>query len=238
MSLKQDLQLLQLMRLVSPALPVGAFAYSQGLEGAIEQSWVSKEAQAKDWISGVLQQNLASLDLPALYWQLQTLNDDNISEFLELNDLVFAMRETSELRLESAQMGAALLKLLRDTAENLEGLCHQVIHETQFNTLDKPLDWVSAFALAAKTVNLTANQALLGYGWAWCETQVAAAIKLVPLGQTQGQTMLNQLITEIANLNDVLLQKMPDIDNLGAISPNLAIISSQHEQQYSRLFRS
>jgi len=245
MSVSDDLQLLQLMKLVSPALPVGAFAYSQGLEGAIEQQWLTDineeqrpEEAAQHWISGVLHQNIVKLDLPALFWQLDSLEKEECSSFNEFNELIFAMRETSELRLESQQMGAALLKLLRDTEQELEPKLKKLLFDSELSAYQAKIDWVSAFAIACKSGNISSKQALLGYGWAWCETQVAAAIKLVPLGQTQGQKILNQLINELAKLIEELLKSMPDKNNIGAISPNLAIISSLHEQQYSRLFRS
>ena len=248
-----DLQVLQLLRLVSPALPVGAFAYSQGLEGAIEQAWIKDEQDSLEWISNVLQNSISSLDLPALYWQMQHIQlgnedpDKGISEFIAFNDYIYAYRETSEFRLESHQMGQALLRLLRDTTHTttqamtqtttpdfVDKNVHSLLYESEF----EHIDWVSAFAIAASSVKLNTQQAMLGYAWAWCETQVAAAIKLVPLGQTQGQKMLITLIEIIAQVIDQRLNTMPKKEEIGAISPNLAIISSLHETQYSRLFRS
>lgn len=230
-----DLQILQLLRLVSPALPVGAFAYSQGLEGGVEQGWIKNEEDSFEWIAGILQNSIAGLDLSALYWQLNSLKNKEINKFIDFNDTIFAYRETAEFRLESHQMGQALFRLLRDTNALGKGNDIDIIlNETQF----KHVDWVSAFAVAANSVNLNEQQAMLGYAWAWCETQVAAAIKLVPLGQTQGQKLLIKLTEVIAQLIEKLLVDMPDKHNIGAISPNLAIISSLHETQYSRLFRS
>lgn len=234
-----DPSLLALLRLVSPALPVGAFAYSQGLEGAVEQGFVSNEDQTMEWVSGILQQNITKLDLPALYWQMTSLQENNINEFCAYNQIIFAHRETAEFRLESNQLGLALLRLLRDTNATNGEMTAELLKPTTL----KPIDWVSAFAIAAHCYDIEPDKALLGFAWAWSETQVAAAVKLVPLGQTQGQRMLVQL-------SDVIAQLVPDLMKalsnktaeqkqvIGAISPNLTIVSCQHETQYSRLFRS
>jgi len=236
-----DVQILHLLRLVSPALPVGAFAYSQGLEGGIEQEWIHNEEDSLKWISGILQNNIAKLDLPALYWQSVILKNNDLSGFYDFNETIFAYRETAEFRLESHQMGQALLRLLRDTV--IESECESFAGDskTLLEAIQKKyhqIDWVSAFAIAAYSVQLNIQQAMLGYAWAWCETQVAAAIKMVPLGQTQGQKMLIQLTDIIFRVVDDLLINMPDKNAIGAVSPNLAIVSSLHETQYSRLFRS
>jgi len=234
-----DPSLLALLRLVSPALPVGAFAYSQGLEGAVEQQWVTNEEETVQWISGVLKQNIAKLDLPALYWQRVALQQQDLDEFCGFNQTIFAHRETAEFRLESHQLGQALLRLLRDTDAANDEICQSLLKPSIF----KKIDWVSAFAIATHCYSIKHEQALLGFAWAWSETQVAAAIKLVPLGQTQGQRILIQLSDTISQL---VPDSMKDISNktpeqkheIGAISPNLAIVSCQHETQYSRLFRS
>ena len=239
-----DPSLLALLRLVSPALPVGAFAYSQGLEGAVEQQFVTNEEQTIEWISGVLKQNIAKLDLPALYWQLASLQEQKIDEFCDYNQTIFAHRETAEFRLESHQLGQALLRLLRDTNAASDSATKALLTPDVANTLfNKQIDWVSAFAIAAHCYSIEPNKVLLGFAWAWSETQVAAAVKLVPLGQTQGQRILIQLsdvmMQLVSELMDDLLQKTAaDKQSIGAISPNLVIVSSQHETQYSRLFRS
>lgn len=240
-----DSSLLSLLRLVSPALPVGAFAYSQGLEGAVEQKWVTNEAQAIEWITSVFKQNIAKLDLPALYWQRIALQQHDEQEFRNFNQTIFAHRETSELRLETHQLGQALLRLLRDTDAAKDEITQTLLNP---NTV-KNIDWVSAFAIATHCYSINHEQALLGFAWAWSETQVAAAVKLVPLGQTQGQRLLIQLSDEILHvvgeLNQQLSTNAKDLSEqkthkqqIGAVSPNLTIISSRHETQYSRLFRS
>ena len=234
-----DPSLLALLRLVSPALPVGAFAYSQGLEGAVEQQWVTNEEETIQWIAGVLEHNIAKLDLPALHWQRMALQQQDLDDFCDFNQTIFAHRETAEFRLESHQLGQALLRLLRDTDAANDEVCQSLLKPTAF----KQIDWVSAFAIATHCYSIKHEQALLGFAWAWLETQVAAAVKLVPLGQTQGQRILIQLSDTISQLVsasiDDLSNKTPEQkQEIGAMSPNLTIVSSQHETQYSRLFRS
>jgi len=168
-----------------------------------------------------------------------SLQEETHEEFIAYNQTVFAHRETSELRLESHQLGLALLRLLRDTDAAKENTVSALLKP---NTM-KQIDWASAFAIAAHCYEIEPNKALLGFAWAWTETQVAAAVKLVPLGQTQGQRILIQLIDIISQLvtdlmNDLSSKSKEQKHDIGAISPNLAIISSQHETQYSRLFRS
>jgi len=219
-----NLKIIRLLQLVSPALPVGAFAYSQGLESAVEKKLVTDEESAKQWVQGILKNNLTYLDLPTLRFQIQFYHTISKRDLQVTNDRIIAFRETSEFRAESIQMAKALCRLLTDL-------------DVDLNLLPQgDIDWVTAFAFAVGSQNIDLNEALLGYAWSWCENQIAAAIKLVPLGQTQGQRLLYQL-GEIID-QQVMESQEVLLDDVGAIAPNLAILSSQHESQYSRLFRS
>ena len=202
------------------------------------------------WISGVLKQNIAQLDLPALYWQRVALQQQDIQAFCGFNQTIFAHRETAEFRLESHQLGQALLRLLRDTDAAKDEVCQSLLKPAVF----KKIDWVSAFAIATHCYSINHQQALLGFAWAWSETQVTAAVKLVPLGQTQGQRLLIQLSDDMLQVISQLMADLGLIEpvsdkqkasgailqkhQMGAVSPNLTIVSSRHETQYSRLFRS
>lgn len=217
--------LLHLLQLVSPALPVGAYAYSQGLESAVEQQWVIDADSAEDWIGNVMVYNLGKLDGPILarlygaWWRrdLEALN--------YWNHFIQASRESKELLLEDLQMGAALRRLLLEL--DVLGADHWPAEETSF---------VSMFSLAASHWQLSADQTLNGFVWSWLENQVAAAIKLVPLGQTQGQKLLVKLMPVVRTT--VQSSKTVADDELGSSLPRLALASMQHEVQYSRLFRS
>lgn len=218
--------ILQLCRLVSPALPVGAYAYSQGLESACETGWVRDRDSAFEWINGVLKHSVSCLDLPLLFRLYSAWQTNRIKDVKVLSRRLLANRETSELRDEDRQIGQALARLLGEMD----------IDEAEYWRTAKETAYASLFALAAVKWNIGRSDCVAGYAWAWSESQVAAAIKLIPLGQTAGQTILSQLI-ELIPENVHRAQNLGD-DEIGGTLPGLAIASANHEIQYSRLFRS
>ena len=205
----------RLLQLASPALPVGAYSYSGGLESAVEAGIVKDAATAQQWISDVLDFSVGKMEAPILLRMMK----GNIPD---LNLLFLASRETAELRAETAQMGFSLNKLLPELGvERLE------MEEVSFP---------AAFAHAAASWNIEPEAALTAYLWSWAENQVIAAIKAVPLGQTDGQRMLLYLgrrIEETVGQASAIKD-----EDMGNFAPGLAVLSSQHETQYSRLFRS
>ncbi len=214
------------MHLVSPALPVGAYAYSQGLEYAVERGWVADLDAAKDWIGEVLCHSLGGLDLPVLQRLHSAWQSEDLDEVGYWNDYLQAARESKELLLEDVQMGEALLRLL--------------VSLDVPNAVAWPkgvaVSFATAFALAAQHWRVDNDDALSGFAWSWLENQVAAAIKLVPLGQTDGQRLLMALMPVLET--SVEAAKARHNDELGVGLPGLAMASAQHETQYSRLFRS
>ncbi len=220
------LALLRLLQWASPSLPVGAFTYSQGLEWAVENGWVVDEGSLGDWLTEVLAGNLGGVDLAALARLYQACRERDLAGLARWSSWLLACRETAELRQEERQRGRALATLLVD--------------------LDLPnaADWrlllessaAAGFALAAEADGIPLRDAALGYAWAWVEGQVVAGVKLVPLGQTAGQRLQRRLAPTVVETVDVALN-LPD-DALGASLPALAIASSRHETQYTRLFRS
>lgn len=219
-----DISLLRLLQLSSVGLPVGGFAFSQGMEYAIDQGWVKNKAEVSDWIGLQLQQSVARIDLPVLQRCMAAAKQNDTERLLELNDLILACRETKELSLNDTAMGEALFRLL--------GSLHI---ETPFKRLDQ-MSFVTLFAIAASHWNLKADLASLGFAWSWLENQIAAATKLVPLGQTQAQELLGELQTDIRQA--IAMSLTIEEDRIGAGLPAIAIASAQHETQYSRLFRS
>lgn len=218
--------LLHLLHLVSPALPVGAYAYSQGLESAVEQAWVKDVESAEEWLRGSLTIGLGHLDAPVFLRLYKAWENNEPNQVIYWNNFLLASRETSELLLEDTQMGEALLRLLNDL--NVIG--------AQTWPPQQPVSYALVFALATQHWRIDIKQALQGLLWSWLENQVAAAIKLIPLGQTQGQQLLLKLIVDInATVEEAVLI---EDDNIGWSLPRLAITSMQHETQYSRLFRS
>ncbi|PYF80911.1 urease accessory protein [Marinomonas alcarazii] len=219
-----DISLLRLLQLSSVGLPVGGFAFSQGMEYAIDQGWVKNKAEVSAWIGLQLQQSVARVDLPVLQRCMAAAKQQDTERLIELNDLILACRETKELRLNDTAMGEALFRLLGSL---------QI--DTPFKRLDE-MSFVTLFAIAASHWNLKSDLASLGFAWSWLENQIAAATKLVPLGQTQAQELLGELQTDIRQA--IAMSLTVEEDRIGAGLPAIAIASAQHETQYSRLFRS
>jgi urease accessory protein len=221
--------LLQLLWLASPALPVGGFSYSEGLEAAIEAGAVHDEASAQAWLLDQLQLVLGRSELPLLAQATAAWATHDAARIAELNDWALATRETSELRRQAEQMGRSMLDWLRQRSADDPriGILAQ---------LAPAPTWPVAFALAAARSGADARDALLAFGFGWAENMVQAALKAAPLGQSAGQRILGTLAAALPPVVDAALS-MPD-DQRQAFAPMLAILSSQHETQYSRLFRS
>lgn len=216
----------RLMQLISPTLPIGAFTYSQGLEWAIESGQLNSPETVYNWMAGIIEDGLTYLDLPILKRLYHAFQQGNEQDVAYWSEYLLASRETSELRLEENNRGRALNTLLLDL---------EVTGADQYQqTL--PLTQLSGFALAAVNWHIPLQQAALGYGWGLVENQVAAAIKLVPLGQTAGQKLqlqLSELLPEAVQTGLSI-----EDEQIGASAPAMAIASSLHETQYTRLFRS
>ena len=217
---------MRLMQLTSPSLPVGAFAYSGGLESAVEIGLLHDLDSSRLWIGNIMQEGLARLDVPLFYRLYEAWEANDEDQLKLLNSQLFAQRETSELQAEDAHMGGALSRLLGDLD----------MPETKLWTRAERVSFTTMFALASVKWQIEIDQAATGLLWSWLENQVAAAIKLVPLGQTDGQRLIGQLLEEIPAL--LAQAKHLTDDEIGSCLPMLAILSAQHETQYSRLFRS
>lgn len=225
--------LLRLMWLASPALPVGGFSYSEGLEAAVEAGRVGAEAQAGDWLLDQLRLGLARADLPVTAqafeaWKSWQAGD--AARVTAMNDWVRTTRETAEMRLQAEQMGRSLVEWLRNGEQGADprvALC---------GALAPAPTWPVAFALAAALTGAGARDALIAFAFGWAENMVQAAMKAVPLGQLSAQRMLVRLADAIPPAVEQALA-LPDGDRQ-AFTPMLAVLSAQHETQYSRLFRS
>ena len=221
--------LLQLMWLASPALPVGGFSYSEGLEAAVEAGRVSGEADAAAWLRDQLHLSLARSDLAVCAKAFKAWQRDDMAHVTELNDWVTTTRETAELRQQTQQMGRSLVEWLRNRA----GTDARV---DSLKALAPAPTWPVAFALAALQTGAPLREALLSFGFGWAENMVQAALKAVPLGQGAGQRVLAALVDALPAAVDLAAGLMDS--QRQAFTPMLAILSSRHETQYSRLFRS
>jgi len=220
-----------LMQLASPALPIGGYSYSQGLEAAIDCGLVKDASTAEAWIKDVFLGVFARSEAPLWLLSYEAWSNKDIDSVNSLNEYFLVTRETSELRSETEQMGWSLLQIAQslgwggDSLSNLAAI--------------NPLSLLAAHSYACFHLNVQAKNGLAAYAFSWIENQVAASLKAIPLGQVAGQ----QALTKIRLLVPEMVQEaekraksgLSMIDNF---SPMLAILSSRHETQYSRLFRS
>lgn len=218
--------LIRLLQLTSPALPVGAYSYSQGLEWVVETGAVKNEATALAWIGDCLEFGIARFEAVYLAHMLAAWTQDDTARLAQLDDEFTASRESAELRAETAQMGYSLARLLTD----LGGFPAASL--AAFKQPSFPLTW----SCAAAAWRIPTQDAVVGYLWAWAENQVMAAVKVIPLGQTAGQRMLLVLGQRIPALADAAAAA--DLETTCNYLPAFAIACSCHETQYTRLFRS
>ncbi len=226
----QALARLRLLQLTSPNLPTGAFSYSQGLEWACQCGWVSSVDSCSDWLQSLLDESIAHLELPLLMRLYHAAAEDDPVRFRHYSDWLMSCRETSELRQEEQQRAWALLKLLRQLPDG-----QQWSRLTSWQTA-LATSQLASYALAAHHWRIPLAELLVAYGWSWLENAVLAAIKLVPLGQSEGQQMLYRISPGI--IPAIARARQLTDDDIGPAAPAQAIACSRHENQYSRLFRS
>jgi len=222
--------LTRLLQLASPALPVGAYTYSQGLEWAVEAGTVRDETTALQWIGDQLEWNLGRFEVPLLA-RMMAAHKSGVTEgnprgtgemALELDAQYLASRETAELRAETLQMGHSLRRLIDDLGANIA-------------VLPAPT-FASVWSAVAVAWEIAHEEALTAWLWSWAENQVMAALKAVPLGQAAGQRILLEIGARIPAVVERALTL--DEDEFSNFAPGFAIACARHETQYSRLFRS
>jgi urease accessory protein len=218
--------LLRLLQLTSPALPVGSYAYSQGLEWVVDATWIKDADSLEEWLKGLMHGSINSIDIPIMKHLYQAWLNNDIGMAQHWNAVLLAYRETSEVRKEELDRGHALANLL--TSLNLS-------NATQLSA-DKELSFVTGYCCAAVEWQIDLFDAAMAYIWGWSENQVVSAMKIMPLGQSAGQTILNNLIEIIPVIVENGLQVSDE--DIGSILPAQAIACAQHETQYARLFRS
>ncbi len=229
----RDSSLMQLMWLASPALPIGGFSYSECLEAAVDTARAATENEACVWLIDQLHMTLARSELPAVAQAIAAWRADDHARIAELNAWVLQTRESAELRAQTEQMGKSLLEWLKNHTTATPAQIALLAASGQGTP--EPT-YPIAFALAASATQAPVRECLLAFAFGWAENMMQAAIKAVPLGQSAGQRILSALTAEIPHAVDYALGVNDDTRQ--AFSPMLAILSSQHEVQYSRLFRS
>ncbi|HEY0467120.1 MAG TPA: urease accessory UreF family protein [Polyangiaceae bacterium] len=221
-----DLAMLRLLQLASPALPIGAFAYSQGLEQATLLGWVKDEATAARWISGIVTEVLPRLDLPVLAASYAAWSAADLGRVRTLSAFLHACRESAELGAEDRHLGAALSRVLHGLG----------VPGAEPWISDPDATFATLFALAAVHFEIPLRSAALGFLFTWLENQVAAATRLLPIGHIAAQRVLSQLLAELPAA--VSRGLAIPISAAGFLAPGLAVASALHETAYSRLFRS
>ena len=223
--------LLRLLQLASPALPVGAFSYSEGLETLVYQQQITNTAQLLYWLSQELNHGAIRMDAALMLRCYRASKAKDWQQLQTWNQWLNASRETEELRLQSEQMGRSLLRLLNQLTPPLE------IPSQHLNQLQaEHCHFATAFGMAAAHWQILESEALLGYLQSWASNLVAAAVKLIPLGQTAGQQLLFDLQPELEQA--AMAISLQGDDQLETCGWGLCLASITHETQYSRLFRS
>ncbi|MEC8950342.1 MAG: urease accessory UreF family protein [Pseudomonadota bacterium] len=228
--------LLRLLQLVSPSSPVGAYAYSQGLEQAVEWGWIETEEQLQLWLSGVLRNSILSLDAPVLIRLYKAWEQKDLDQLLYWNQYLLSCRETKELREEEELLGRALTRVLI----TLDLIDLQTVQSISIkkpgSTGQNAISYCAAFTCAGTNWEIDLLSLLLGYCWAWSENQIMAALKLLPLGQSAGQRVLFALSETV--LREIEPCFAVTDEEISGSLPGLVHASAAHESQYSRLFRS
>ncbi|OUX72313.1 MAG: urease accessory protein UreF [Synechococcus sp. TMED90] len=220
---------LALLQLVSPALPVGAFSYSEGLEVLIQAGALKSEACLEQWLIAELERGTLRLEAASLSILMTDLNrsvngaDQSARlRLLDLDGWLLATREAAEVRAQQRQMGGALLQLLADMGHPL--------------TEPLPLAWPAAWAWAALSLGVSEADTVEGYLYSWVANQLSAAVRLLPLGPTRAQVLQQRLLPRIAAEARELLAAEPRTLWSAGVGASLAQLS--HAELYSRLFRS
>ncbi len=216
--------LLHLLQFASPALPIGGYSYSQGLETAIDAGEVHDAATAREWIAGYLDEVIARWDAPVL-WRLLKAFDAGDDDAVGLwSERFIASRDSAEFRAETIQMGYSLTRLVDE------------LGVADVAKLGSEVALPTAFACAVSALGIPRQEALLAMLFSWAENQVLVCVKSVPLGQVAGQRLLLSLAPELERAASAA-QAIAD-DDMSNWAPGLSMLSMRHEVQHGRLYRS
>jgi urease accessory protein len=224
-----NLALLALLQLTSPALPVGAYSYSEGLETLVDRHLIHDTTQLQLWLTESMTIGSIGIETAIVLRAHHAWSSGDFNRLTYWNHWLSAARESHELQQQNWQMGQSLLKLMRN-------LQPQASWSELENSLGENCNFAIAFAIAAALGEMDEHTTLTGYLYSWASNLVSAGVKLIPLGQTDGQRLLQNLGTPIMIAVDRALV-LPDKD-LFSCNWGMALASITHETQYSRLFRS
>ncbi|NJK48584.1 urease accessory protein UreF [Candidatus Gracilibacteria bacterium] len=219
--------LLHLLQLASPALPVGAYSYSEGLESLVDRKVINNKETLEDWIKHELSYGSIRIEIAIMLRSYHSVCQNDLETLDKWNAWLSAARDTEELRQQSWQMGRSLLKLFVEL---------QPQYSTFASAIESPCNYAVAFGIASACWQIEDRIAAIGYLQSWTANIISAGVRLIPLGQTAGQQIL-------INLHDIIVRVTQEIlllkdEELGSCSWGLALASMTHQTQYTRLFRS
>ncbi|NER85258.1 MAG: urease accessory protein UreF [Leptolyngbya sp. SIO1D8] len=229
MPISTDSQLLTLLQLASPALPIGAYSYSEGIEALVTQGVITNSIDLLHWLTQELTWGAIRVETALMRWVYEAAVRQDFATIADWNQWLSAFRETEEMRLQSWQMGRSLLRLFLDLEPELATRFPENFQQNNCN-------YAIAYGLVTQAWEIPLNAATLAYLQSWAANLVSAGVRVVPLGQTEGQRLLRQLADPLQQAH-AALQAWKE-DDLTACSWGVSLASMQHEIQYSRLFRS
>jgi urease accessory protein len=216
--------LLHLLQFASPALPIGGYSYSQGLETAIDSGAVADAASARGWIAACLHEVIACWEAPLLWRLMQAFDTGDDAAVALWSERFIASRDSAEFRAEAIQMGYSLNRLVAE------------LGVADVGKLGDEVALPTAFACAVHALGIPHQQALLAMLFSWAENQVLVCVKSVPLGQVAGQRLLLSLAPDLERAA-ARAQTLGD-DEMSNWAPGLSMLSMRHEVQHGRLYRS
>jgi len=227
--------LLHLLQFASPALPIGGYSYSQGLEAALEQGLVHDAPSAHAWMRRCLMEVMAQWDAPIFWRLLKAFAARDTAAVAAWSECYLASRDTAELRAETVQMGYSLTRLLAELGV-AEPAMLAMLGDARDGRAQLETSLPAAFACAVDALDIPHEDALAAFLFAWLENQVLVCVKSVPLGQVAGQRLLLSLRPELEAA--CAHGRALDDDALSNWSPGLSMLSMRHEVQHGRLYRS
>lgn len=222
-------QLLTLLQLSSPALPVGAYSYSEGIETLAAKGTIATASDLLHWLSQELKWGSIRIETAIAGGVYEVVSQQNFEQIDHWNQWLSAFRETEEMRSQSWQMGRSLLRLFNDLEPELSAQFPKAIRAADCN-------FAIAYGLVAQAWQISWDEAAIAFLHSWAANLISAAVRAVPLGQTEGQRTLRQLAEPMQTAQGEIAA-ITDAD-LMACNWGVSLASMQHEALYSRLFRS
>ena len=224
--------LYRLMTWASPSFPIGAFSYSHGIEYAVQAGLVSDGESLEHWIRSVIIDGDGRSDAILFRLAYEATKTENRADLQEIIELASAMRATSEFAVESRQQGGAFFKIAISAWPNPD---FEIV-ENLINGNESSLAYPISFAVACAVHSVPLESSLYAYLHGYASNLVSAGVRLIPLGQTDGQSVIARLEADVASAVDTAMGTT--LGDLGSATPIIDWTSTQHETQYTRLFRS